>query len=166
MVSQEAMELNEFLDHDHNIARAEPNARSVSPLSRKDQASGLDEPELIRPSSPILRRSGHATQNTHGLASSPNNIYHKFSDSVKVPLVTSRSNESAEENAVRKSTTKRTVSVPWTLRRISLLALVAFLIALIVALEVLHSFSDKNQGLVTAKEDASYLWKYLPTASK
>jgi hypothetical protein len=44
--------------------------------------------------------------------------------------------------------------------------LIAFLVALIVTLEVLYRFSNNNQGLVTAEQDASYLWKYLPTASK
>jgi hypothetical protein len=63
------------------------------------------------------------------------------------------------------SSSKHTASVPWTLRRLSLLGLGASLVALVVALEILHFLSDKNQGLVTTDQDATYLWKYLPTAS-
>jgi hypothetical protein len=74
--------------------------------------------------------------------------------------------EEEQEQDVPILTGKQSTSVPWTLRRLSLLGLIAFLIALIVALEVLYFLPNKNQGLISADRDATYLWRYLPTASK
>jgi hypothetical protein len=170
MVSQGAIELGRPLDinlPNLNVARAGTDKRSVSSLSMKDQTSGLEGPESARKYSPMLSRSGYTTPDTHDVDSSSKNTRQKVSGLIKVPFITSRSTEISEggDNS-RTPPDKQMAYVPWTLRRLSLLGTVAFLIALIIALEVLHYLSDRNQGLVTAKESASYLWKYLPTASK
>jgi len=68
-------------------------------------------------------------------------------------------------SALSRHLSKQSTSVPWTLRPASLLGFLCFLAALIIALEVLNSFSAKYQGLVESSPDAAYLWKYLPTAS-
>jgi len=60
----------------------------------------------------------------------------------------------------------RISSMPWTLRRASLLGFIISLIILVVVLEVLYYLSNKHQGLATSGENIYYLWKYGPTASK
>lgn len=60
----------------------------------------------------------------------------------------------------------RRSSIPWTLRRASLLGFIISLIMLVVVLEVLYFLSNKYQGLATSGENIYYPWKYGPTASK
>jgi hypothetical protein len=61
---------------------------------------------------------------------------------------------------------ERTIRAPWSLRRLSLLGFIAFLISLVVVLEILYFVSNKHQGLTTSGKKTYYLWKYCPTASK
>lgn len=51
-------------------------------------------------------------------------------------------------------------------RPLFLMSLSALLMLMIVALEVLHHMSQRNQGLVTASEDMHYAWTYGPTFGK
>jgi hypothetical protein len=139
MASQEEIELSRLRVHrfpDHYTARAGATSRPVSQISTIDQASESAEAELVQ---------------------YPTSIF---------PDSWSPEEEEEQEQDAPTLTRKQSASVPWTLRRLSLLGLIAFLIALIVALEVLYFFSNKNQGLVSADRDATYLWRYLPTASK
>lgn len=61
---------------------------------------------------------------------------------------------------------ERTIRAPWSLRRLSLLGFIAFLISLVVILEILYFVSNKYQGLTTSGKKTYYLWKYCPTTSK
>jgi hypothetical protein len=154
MDSQEGIELSRLRVHrfsDHYIARAGATSRPVSQISMTDQASDSAGPGLVRPSPPNFAGSDYITQDASGMPSPSND---------KLPLVADR------EEGMRTSTRRQDAAIPWTLRRTSLLGLIAFLAALIATLEVLHYLSNNNQGLATAKEDETYLWKYLPTAGK
>jgi hypothetical protein len=154
MSSQEAIELG-LLNHDG--VRAGATTQPVSPVSSGNRDFEPTELRLVQPSSSIFPTSDRNVQNAQRIPSWSND---------RAPLRASRIPSSDEEGDDRTPAGVRKRCIPWTLRRTSLLGLIAFLIALIVALEVLHFFSNKNQGLVTADQDASYLWKYLPTASK
>jgi hypothetical protein len=55
---------------------------------------------------------------------------------------------------------------PWTIRTVSLLGFIAFLVTLLAVLEVLYRVSNRYQGLATSTKSTYYLWKYCPTASK
>jgi hypothetical protein len=152
MASQEGIELSRLRVHrspDHYVVREGTTSRSVSQLSTTDQIPQSSEAELAQQPSSIFPGSDIAVRDMDGLPSSSND---------KSPLM------QVEEKDTRTSSDKQKATVPWTLRRTSLLGLIAFLAALVTTLEVLHHLSDKNQGLITAKEDATYLWKYLPTA--
>jgi hypothetical protein len=162
MASQEEIELSRLRVHrfpDHYTARAGATSRPVSQISTIEQASESAEAELVQHPSSTFPGPDYIIQDTSDVVSLSN---------AKAPLIFSRNIETPEEGeeGVRTTTGNRKTSVPWTLRRISLLGLIAFLIAIIVALEVLHYLSNKYQGLVTADQDATYLWKYFPTASK
>jgi len=78
--------------------------------------------------------------------------------------------QSYETTAGKDHTSKpdrtRISSIPWTLRKASLLGFIISLIILVVVLEVLYYLSSKHQGLATSGENIYYLWKYGPTASK
>jgi hypothetical protein len=166
MASQERIELSRLRARrfpDHYANRAGGTSRPVSQISTTDQASESNEVGLIQLAPSVFLDSNHATQDSSEIAFSSNDesplIFQR-------PVNPSEAREDNEDNDVRTPTRKPRASVPWTLRRLSLLGLIAFLITLIVALEVLHYLSNKNQGLVTADQDAAYLWKYLPTASE
>jgi hypothetical protein len=159
MAFQGGIELSRLRAHrfpDHYVTRGRATSRPVSQTSTPDQASGYAGAEFAQPSPSTLPGSIYTTQDASQNIPSSNDKY---------PLIFPQRAESPDQG-VGTSTGKRTSSVPWTLRRRSLLGLIAFLVALIVTLEVLYRFSNNNQGLVTAEQDASYLWKYLPTASK
>ncbi|KEQ75647.1 hypothetical protein M436DRAFT_62036 [Aureobasidium namibiae CBS 147.97] len=148
MTSQEDIELSRLMlprPSDHHVARAGATPRPVSAASTTESSSEPAVPELPRPSSHHLSDSNYTIQN----ASASND---------KSPLILD-GGEHPRSPSRRKKT-----SDPWTLRRLPLLGLVTFIVMLIVALEVLYHFSNKNHGLVAAKQDAAYLWKYLPTA--
>lgn len=163
MASQAGIEMNRLRVHrfpDHYVARVGATPRPVSQISTNDQASESAEVELVQPSSSLFAGSDHTIQHVSDAVSSLND---------NSPLIASRPNNSLEPDEAddtRASTEKQKAAIPWTLRRTSLLGLITFLVALIVALEVSYRLSNKNQGFVTAKQDATYLWKYLPTASK
>lgn len=159
MTSQDEIELRGLSGHrfpDH-VARAGANAQPSTQISTTKQTSGHAESGSVRPSSTIITVYNHTIQDASEFASSS-------SDSS--PLMSPRVTESPGQTIVRGQTCKQRATVPWPLRPGPLLGLVTYLIGLITALEVLRFLSDRNQGLVTAREDASYLWKYLPTASK
>jgi hypothetical protein len=172
MAPQKSIELSRLLDRrvlDLNIARAGTTAHSVPWISSTEQASGYTQPESEVARSSLLMRpnTDHCTKHTYDITSSSNDIHQEPSDPKKVPLITSWSTGLSEDKEdIQTPASRQTTSAPWTLRRTSLLGLIACLIALVVILEVLHLLSDKNQGLLTAEQNASYLWKYLPTASK
>ena len=68
-----------------------------------------------------------------------------------------------------KPTTNAPQHLMWTpsvLYRLPLTALVAFFVATLAALEVLHHFSSKNNGLQEADPKDYYLWTYGPTGGK
>jgi hypothetical protein len=158
MASQEDIELSTFRTHrspDRHPTREGATSRPTS-LSTTGQGSVSTEAGLAQESPSIFRGSDTTNHNTSEVMSSTSD---------KSPLISLKTAGSSEKH-VRTTNGKRTAAFPWTLRQCSLLGLIAFLIALIVTLEVLHHFSNKNQGLVTADQDAAYLWKYLPTASK
>jgi hypothetical protein len=78
---------------------------------------------------------------------------------------------SALESTVGKDDTpisirQRTINAPWTLQRLPLLSLIAWLVILVVVLEILYFWSNKHQGITTSTKNTYYLWKYCPTASK
>jgi hypothetical protein len=158
MAFQEGIELNRLQAHrstDRYDARITACSRPVSQISTTDQAA---EAELTQHLRFVLPDSEtNSTQDTTEIASSSTD---------RSPLVFFQIAKSTDKENVRTTTRKQKASVPWTLRQASLLGLITFLVALIVALEVLHYYSNKNQGLVTADEDTTYLWKYFPTASK
>jgi hypothetical protein len=165
MASQEEIGLSRLRAHrfpDHYAKRAGATSRSVSQIWMTDRACESTEAGITQHTSSIFPGSNDAIQDTSEIA---------FSPSDKSPLIPQRSADSREAEAkeVKIPTRNQRASIPWTLRRLSLLGLVAFLIALIAALEVLHYFSNKNLGLVTTdptNPDATYYWKYLPTASE
>jgi hypothetical protein len=164
MASAEGIELSRLRAHrfsDHYVTREGATSRPVSQLSTTDQASESAEAQLAQHPPSVFPGSDYTTQDASDAISSSND---------KSPLIlpqTAYPPETGEEGEyVQTPTNKRAKFVPWTLRRLSLLGLIAFLATLIVALEVLHYYSNKNQGLVTADQDATYLWKYLPTASE
>jgi hypothetical protein len=152
MDSQEGIELSKLRARrfsDHYATRAGATSRPVSQASTTDQASeSTGIPQHI---SPIFPGSDCEIA---------------ASSSDESPLVSEVGSPPGQSKDVRTPNEKRKDSIPWTLRRSSLLGLIAIVLALIAALEVLHHFSNKNQGLVTTDQNASYLWKYLPTASK
>ena len=159
MTSQDEIELRGLSGHrfpDH-VARAGATAQPSPQISTTKQTSGHAESGSVRPSSTMISVYNHSIQDTSEFASSS-------SDSL--PLMSPRVTESPGQKIVRGETGKQRATIPWPLRPGPLLGLVTYLIGLITALEVLRFLSDRNQGLVTAREDASYLWKYLPTASK
>jgi hypothetical protein len=167
MASQEGIELGRLRARrcpDHHSTRTGATSGPVSQISATDQTSESTEAELTHHPSSTLPGSEYTIQDTSETG---------FLSSDKSPLIVTQAANAAEGEEEgedpRASPGKSRDSVPWTLRRLSLLGLIAFLIALIAALEVLHYFSKKNQGLVTtdpADQDATYLWKYLPTASE
>ncbi|EOD51312.1 hypothetical protein UCRNP2_1955 [Neofusicoccum parvum UCRNP2] len=53
---------------------------------------------------------------------------------------------------------------PFHLRRPVLLAAAAVFVLMVVALEVLHHVSERDDGLATVSENMHYLWTYGPTA--
>jgi hypothetical protein len=166
MASEPDIELRRLRAHrfpDHYANRAGATSRFVSQASTTDQASESIEAGLTKHASSILRGSDYTVQDTSEIAFSSNDKSPLISQQ---PVNSSEAKVDNEDNDVRTPTRKSRASVPWPLRRLSLLGLIAFLVALIVALEVLHYSSNKNQGLVTADQDAAYLWKYLPTASE
>jgi hypothetical protein len=153
MASQEEFELSRLLDHrlPADDARAGATILRGVHISTTDQASGPAEAEFAQRSSSDDPGSSHITQNASVITSSSND---------NLPL------SPKEDEDVRTTRVKQRATVPWPLRRGPLLGLVAYLVALITALEVVYFLSNRNQGLVTTKQDTSYLWKYLPTASK
>jgi hypothetical protein len=159
MASQEGIELSRLRVHrfpDHYTTKAGATSRPVSQISTTDQASESAEAELVQHPSSTSSGPDYAIQDTSDVVSPSN---------AKSPLIFPQNIDPPEEERIRTTTRNRKTFVPWTLRRLSLLGLIVFIIALIVALEVLHFYSNQNQGLVTADQDATYLWKYLPTAS-
>jgi len=159
MASWETVELSRLSDHcfAENVARARATTQPRPQNSTTNQSSGSVEPGLVRPSPRIFPPSDHTIQDVSEAVSPSDD---------RSPLITSQVTESLGESILRRRTGKHRATIPWPLRRGPLLGLIAYLTALIIALELLRFLSDRNQGLVTAREDASYLWKYLPTASK
>jgi hypothetical protein len=165
MASQEGIELSRLRARrcpDHYSTRTGATSRPVSQISTIDQAS--ESAELTHHPASTIPAPVYTTQDTSEIG---------FLPSDKSPLIVLQAANTAEAEEegedLRASPGKGRDSVPWTLRRFPLLGMISFLIALIAALEVLHYFSEKNQGLVTtdpADQGATYLWKYLPTASE
>jgi hypothetical protein len=152
MAYQEGIELSRLHDYRHsNEARAGASILPGSQTSTTGQASGPTGPGSVRRPPSRNTGSNHDTQSAIDIASSSND---------NSPLIPEG------EDDVQITTGKQRPSVPWTLRRASLLGLIAYLLVLIAALEIVHSLSDKNQGLITAEQSTSYLWKYLPTAGR
>ena len=154
MTSQEGIELSRLMpprSSDHHVTRAGATRRPVFATSTTESSSEPAEPESTRPSPHHLPDSNYTIQHATGVDSTSNDKSPLIPDGEEIP---------------RSPIGRRKTSIPWTLRRLPLLGLVTFLVVLIVALEVLYHFSNKNQGLMTASQDAAYLWKYLPTASK
>jgi hypothetical protein len=158
MASQERIELSTFRTHrstDRHITREGATSRPTY-LSKTGQGSVSTEAGLARDFPSIFPGSETTTHNTSEVISSTSDMS---------PLISLKTAGSSEKHE-RTTNGRRTVAFPWTLRRRSLLGLIAFQLALVISLEVLYHVSNKNQGLVTADQDATYLWKYLPTASK
>lgn len=117
--------------------------------SREIQNSPYDPIEIEIPSIPSIN-----SRSLTGLTSLPD--YSLYSSKTTLKNSTQDLNDEKDGEAVYWNSS--------FLKRRSLLALTVVLVLMFVALQILATFSEKNNGLSTAVMTNHYLWTYGPTA--
>lgn len=132
---------------DYRIAEQIPKEHRVRPEQDDQISQALPEGQSM---------TGHRDQREQSQAAEPFVSEH-------ATLHTSSTNSMNQERA------HQTIDTRWTplyLRRIMFIVFIIVFVAILTALAVLFSYSERNQGMSTANPTLHYLWTYGPTASK